>query len=314
MNKKGVEIIEISKRFGKLNVLNDLSLSIRKGEFISLLGPSGCGKTTLLRIIAGLIGSDIGKVLIDGIDMTIVPAHRRPVNMVFQNYGLFPHMNVYDNIAFGPRISKWPESQIKEEIKTNLKLVGLEGYENRNPEKLSGGQKQRVAVARALINKPKVLLLDEPLGALDLQIRKQMQIELKKIHYELTNTFIYVTHDQEEALVLSDRIAVMDKGRIKQFGTPNEIYNNPVDSFTAGFIGESNLIKVELLRHNKNETVLKIGENQIFSSVFSGEYIKGNKVCILIRPESINISERIEGLKSDNILDATVVVVYLFRN
>jgi spermidine/putrescine transport system ATP-binding protein len=302
-----VELKNICKTFGKVTAVNDFSLDIVDGEFLSLLGPSGCGKSTLLRIISGLENSDSGKVFIDGTDMTIMPAHKRPINMVFQSYSLFPHMNIFDNIAFGPRIAKISEVTVKSEVMKMLELVGLAGFENRTPFQLSGGQKQRIAVARALINKPKVLLLDEPLGALDLQIRKQMQLELRKIHQETKSTFIYVTHDQEEALVMSDRIVIMVSGRICQIGSPKEIYNNPANSFSASFIGETNLFTTKLINIENDCLVLELGVNKITAPKEGKDFKIGEVINISIRPEYIDIYSMNKEKIYDNVILAEVI-------
>jgi spermidine/putrescine transport system ATP-binding protein len=227
----------VRKTFGKVTAVDSVSLDARDGEFISLLGPSGCGKTTLLRIISGFEIPDSGEVLLDGVDIVNVPVHKRPMNMVFQRYALFPHMTIFENIAFSQFIKKRPREEIEGRVKEMLKLVQLEGYEDRKPSQLSGGQCQRVALVRALINQPRVLLLDEPLGALDLKIRRQMQIELKNIQEKLGITFIYVTHDQEEALVMSDRIVLMNHGKVIQDDEPARIYHHPKTRFAATFIG-----------------------------------------------------------------------------
>jgi spermidine/putrescine transport system ATP-binding protein len=230
------------KRYGDVAALDGITLSVRQGEFLALLGPSGCGKTTLLRVIAGFIEPTAGALYIGGESMAGMPPNRRPVNTVFQNYALFPHLTVADNIAFGPRRRGVPASEIERDVEAALRLVGMEEFGARLPSELSGGQQQRVALARAVINRPKVLLLDEPLGALDLKLRKRMQLELKHLQAQLGITFIFVTHDQEEALVMADRIAVMDRGRIMQLGTGEDIYHNPASRFVASFIGEANLI------------------------------------------------------------------------
>ena len=237
-----IELRNISKTYEDNQVLKSLSLDIRKNEFLTLLGPSGCGKTTTLKIIAGFEFADDGKVLFQGKDINDIPPYERPVNTVFQKYALFPHMNVYENIAFGLKIKKMDQKTIDEKVKKMLKLVALPGFEKRNIDSLSGGQQQRIAIARALVNEPKVLLLDEPLGALDLKLRQEMQRELKNIQQQLGITFIFVTHDQEEALSMSDTIVVMNKGKIQQMGTPEDIYNEPKNAFVARFIGESNIL------------------------------------------------------------------------
>ena len=243
-----VELKNISVAFDGEQVLDGLNLEIRDKEFITLLGPSGCGKTTTLRLIAGFLEPDSGDVLFEGEKINGVPAFKRQVNTIFQRYALFPHLNVYENIAFGLRVKKRPEKEIKEKVAEMLKLVNLTGLEKRHIDTLSGGQQQRVAIARAIANHPKVLLLDEPLAALDLKLRKDMQKELKKIQQQLGITFIFVTHDQEEALTMSDRVVVMDGGKIQQVGTPQDIYNEPQNAFVADFIGESNIVDGKMLR------------------------------------------------------------------
>jgi len=232
----------ITKSFGRIAVLRGLDLSVDRGEFITLLGPSGCGKTTILRIIAGLESADSGRVLMDGIDVNGLSPDKRGVNMVFQNYALFPHMNVEQNVGYSLKLKRLPKPEIKEQVKEALALVRLDGFEKRSPNELSGGQRQRVAVARAIINKPKALLLDEPLGALDLQLRRQLQVELKRIQKQLGISFVYITHDQEEALAMSDRVAVMRNGVFEQVAGAAEVYKNPKTAFVAGFVGNANLI------------------------------------------------------------------------
>ena len=223
--------------------VKDFNLEVKKGEFVTFLGPSGCGKTTTLRMIAGFDMPTEGQILLNGKDIAHLPPNKRPINTVFQRYALFPHMNIYDNIAFGLKIKKMSKSEISRKVKKVLEMVDLEGFENRKVSTLSGGQQQRIAIARALVNEPEILLLDEPLGALDLKMRKEMQIELKNMHDKLGITFIYVTHDQEEALTMSDKIVVMSEGKIQQIGTPEDIYNEPINAFVADFIGESNIFK-----------------------------------------------------------------------
>ena len=241
-NKPIIEVKSVSKFFGEKTALDNVNLSIRKGEFVTILGPSGCGKTTLLRLIAGFQTASEGEIYIGGKEITQTPPHRRPVNTVFQKYALFPHLNVFDNIAFGLKLKKMSKPEIEKKVKVALRMVGMTDYEYRDVNSLSGGQQQRVAIARAIVNEPEVLLLDEPLAALDLKMRKDMQMELKEMHKRLGITFVYVTHDQEEALTLSDTIVVMSEGRIQQIGTPIDIYNEPTNSFVADFIGESNIL------------------------------------------------------------------------
>ena len=236
-----LELDQIEKSFGDTRVLNGISLSIKKGEFITFLGPSGCGKTTTLRIIAGLEAPDSGRVLLSGKDVTSVEPNKRDVNTIFQNYALFPHMNVFANVAYSLKLKKTPKDEIRRRVTEMLELVQLSGFEKRMPAELSGGQRQRVAIARAVINNPSVLLLDEPLGALDLQLRRQMQQELKKLQKQLGISFIYITHDQEEAINMSDRIVVMDDGQFEQIGTPTEVYDRPKTSFVAKFVGTANI-------------------------------------------------------------------------
>ena len=243
-----LEFQDISKRFGATRAVDRVSFGVRKGEFFSLLGPSGCGKTTLLRLLAGFEQPDAGRLILDGVDITALPPHRRPVNTVFQNYALFPHLSVRDNIAFGPRVARWPRPKIDEAVAAMLTLTQLEDKADRKPHQISGGQKQRVAIARALINKPRVLLLDEPLAALDLKLRQHMLLELDLIHDEVGITFLYVTHDQSEAMSLSDRLAVMNNGRVEQIGAPAEIYETPTSGFVAAFIGDTNFFDGRVTR------------------------------------------------------------------
>jgi len=240
-----IELESVVKRFGGANAVDGVSLSIAEGEFFSLLGPSGCGKTTTLRMIAGFVEPDEGRILLHGNDVTSVPPNKRPVNLVFQQYALFPHMTVYDNVAFGLSVKRIPRREHGGRVDEILRVVALEGYERRRPRQLSGGQQQRVALARALVNRPAALLLDEPLGALDVKLRRHMQLELKRIQNELGTTFVYVTHDQEEALAMSDRIAVMNGGLVEQVGTPREIYETPASEFVADFVGTVNVLDLE---------------------------------------------------------------------
>ena len=282
--KKLIQFKNIVKSFedGQV-VLKGVSLDIYENEFVTLLGPSGCGKTTLLRILGGFLQPTEGKVLFDGEDIVNVPPYKREINTVFQKYALFPHMNVYDNIAFGLTIKKEPKDVIAQKVMRMLRLVSLEDYADRNVTELSGGQQQRIAIARALVNEPSVLLLDEPLGALDLKLRKEMQQELKYIQQEVGITFIFVTHDQEEALTMSDTIVVMDKGTIQQIGTPEDIYNEPKNAFVADFIGESNIIDGVMLQDNLV---------QMYGKKFpclDGGFAENEPVDVVIRPEDIDI-------------------------
>ena len=281
MAKKIIEIKNVSKSFSGKAVLKDINLYINQGEFLTLLGPSGCGKTTLLRMIAGFLQPDEGSILLDGKDLEGTSPYERPLNTVFQRYALFPHLDVYDNIAFGLKLKKVPQEEIDKRVRRVLKLVAMSDYEDRDVETLSGGQQQRIAIARAIVNQPKVLLLDEPLAALDLKMRKDMQIELKEMHKQLGITFIYVTHDQEEALTLSDTVVVMNEGRIQQIGTPTDIYNEPVNSFVADFIGESNILNGTMIRDRK---VSFIGHD--FDCVDEG-FGENVPVDVVVRPEDI---------------------------
>lgn len=283
MSKQIIRLENVSMDFGSTEVLKNLSLEIERHKFITLLGPSGCGKTTTLRIIGGFEKPTKGRVFYEGKDITSLPPHKRKLNTVFQKYALFPHMDVYENVAFGLRLKKMSNQLIEEKVTSMLKLVGLAGYEKRDINALSGGQQQRVAIARALVNEPEVLLLDEPLGALDLKLRKEMQIELKKIQQKLGITFIYVTHDQEEALTMSDTIVVMRGGVIQQQGTPQDIYNEPENAFVADFIGESNIIDGIM---KKDELVNFLGTD--FVCVDKG-FAPNEPVDVVIRPEDINI-------------------------
>ena len=284
-----IEFRNISKSFGEKCILDNISFYVKKGEFITLLGPSGCGKTTLLRLLGGFGNPDKGEILINGENITDIPAHQRPVNTVFQRYALFPHLDVYENIAFGLKLQKVPTDEIDKRVRKVLKMVSMTDYEDRDVESLSGGQQQRVAIARAIVNQPKVLLLDEPLAALDLKMRKDMQIELKEMHRKLGITFIYVTHDQEEALTLSDTIVVMNEGKIQQIGTPTDIYNEPQNSFVADFIGESNILNGKMVRDKLVEFV-----GHEFECVDEG-FGENVDVDVVVRPEDIYIMNRTEG-------------------
>ncbi len=289
LSKKLIELKNISKSFGGDLVLDELDLYIRENEFVTLLGPSGCGKTTILRIIGGFEKPDVGSVYFDGVDITSLPPNERQVNTVFQKYALFTHMTVADNIAFGLRIKKTDESTIREKVRYALDLVNLPGFENRMPDSLSGGQQQRIAIARAIVNEPKVLLLDEPLGALDLKLRQEMQYELIRLKNELGITFLYVTHDQEEALTMSDTIVVMNKGYIQQIGTPIYIYNEPENAFVADFIGESNIIDGIMLK----DRLVRMG-GQDFVCVDEG-FAENEPVDIVIRPEDVELGDPAGG-------------------
>ena len=303
MAEISLELKEIKKSFTEGEaVLDNISLEISKGEFITLLGSSGCGKTTTLRIIAGLEQPDAGSVWLDGREVTGLEPNQRDVNTVFQNYALFPHMNVAENIGYGLKLKKVPKSEIRKKVSQMLELVQLEGYEKRKPSELSGGQKQRVAIARALVNNPKVLLLDEPLGALDLQLRRAMQIELKHLQKKLGITFIYITHDQEEAINMSDRIAVMKDGRIEQIGTPDEIYNHPKTSYVATFVGNANILHGAAESIQGENAIVKIGNDRVIVKLETSQqdtgdtrakqYLAaGEKVTLAVRSENILLQE-----------------------
>ena len=285
MSKNIISLENIAVSFDGEKIINDISLDIKDKEFVTLLGPSGCGKTTTLRVIGGFITPDSGAVKFDGKDITNLPPHKRNVNTVFQRYALFPHLNVYENIAFGLKVKKEPKDRIQSRVREMLELVNLQGYEKRSVDRLSGGQQQRVAIARALVNEPKVLLLDEPLGALDLKLRKEMQIELKRMQQRLEITFIYVTHDQEEALTMSDTVVVMNNGNILQVGSPVDIYNEPKNAFVADFIGESNILNGRMVR----DLLVEINGAQ-FECVDKG-FGENKPVDVVIRPEDIKLIE-----------------------
>ncbi|MBN1315932.1 MAG: ABC transporter ATP-binding protein [Anaerolineales bacterium] len=287
MAEFAVELDDISKHFGRVVAVDQISLSIHDGEFFSLLGPSGCGKTTTLRLIAGFELPTLGTIIIGGQEQGETPPFRRPVNTVFQNYALFPHMSIFDNVAFGLEMKKTPKTEIRKRVRNSLEMVQLPGMENRKPSQLSGGQQQRVALARALVNRPKVLLLDEPLGALDLKLRKAMQLELKALQHRVGITFVYVTHDQEEALTMSDRIAVMNKGKVLQIGPPEEIYDRPANRFVADFIGETNFLEGTA---GEGDPMVVMVDNELPVPAPAKSGIgQGDPVVLAIRPEKIAI-------------------------
>lgn len=298
MSEQLLELKNIKKGFGETDVLNGITLSIKKGEFITFLGASGCGKTTTLRIIAGLEEPDSGTVFLDGKDVTSIPPNQRDVNTVFQNYALFPHLNVEANVGYGLKIKRVPKVEIKKKVTEILELVQLTGYEKRMPSELSGGQKQRVAIARALVNSPKLLLLDEPLGALDLKLRRTMQIELKRLQKKLGITFLYITHDQEEAINMSDRIVVMKDGRFEQIGTPDEIYNHPKTSYVADFVGNANVISGVVQKVTETEAQVLIENQMMYAEPIVG-IREGMKVNLAVRRENLKVcTECKDGLEA----------------
>ncbi len=287
-NKVIISLEGVSKWFGDKQVLSDINLKIKQGEFVTLLGPSGCGKSTTLRLIAGFLEPDEGTILLEGRDISELPPHKRPLNTVFQRYALFPHLDVYDNVAFGLKLAHVNEDEIVKRVKKALKMVNMTGYEDRDVDSLSGGQQQRVAVARAIINQPKVLLLDEPLAALDLKMRRDMQLEIKEMHKKLGITFIYVTHDQEEAYMLSDTVVVMNNGKIQQIGTPVDIYNEPINPFVADFIGEANILNGTMI---KDCRVSFAGYE--FDCIDKG-FGENVPVDVVVRPEDLQLSREEE--------------------
>jgi len=284
-----IELESVGKRFGKAAAVRGVTLSILEGEFFSLLGPSGCGKTTTLRMIAGFEVPDEGRILLQGQDGASVTPNRRPVNMVFQQYALFPHMSIYDNVAFGLKVKRVPRRDHRARIQEILRVVELEGLESRRPRQLSGGQQQRVALARALVNRPAALLLDEPLGALDVKLRKQMQLELKRIQHELGTTFVYVTHDQDEALAMSDRIAVMNGGSVEQVGAPREIYEHPATAFVADFIGSLNALDFVVGEVVGGFAVMRLGERDRIVAPVGPDTKVGDSFRVAVRPERVQI-------------------------
>lgn len=289
-----VELRNVTKRFGAYEALKDASFEIRAGEFMTFLGPSGCGKTTCLRLISGFDTPTSGQILLDGKDVTFEPPYRRDVNQVFQNYALFPHLTIYENIAFGLRMKKVPAAQIRERVDRVVKMTSLEAFIDRKPAQLSGGQRQRVALARAIVCEPKVLLLDEPLSALDAKLRTQMRVELKQLQKKLGITFIFVTHDQEEALTMSDRVAVLNAGRVEQIGTVNEIYYKPATRFVASFIGESNIVEAEILRSEGEFLHCRL-EGGLELDVRTPNPPAHSQILLSLRPEKIRLTRENPG-------------------
>lgn len=302
-----LRIENISKSFGETHVITDLSFEVAAGEFLTILGSSGCGKTTLLRIICGLEDADAGKVILNGEDVTKSEPNHRAVNTVFQSYALFPHMNVYDNVAYPLKIARTPKDEIKERVDEALSLVQMKGFEKRYPSEMSGGQKQRIAIARAVIGRPKMLLLDEPLGALDLNLRRAMQVELKHLQETLGITFLYITHDQEEALNMSDRIAVMQGGKFLQLGSPSEIYDSPDNVYVARFIGEANIIVCTYDSETDEGCKVKFGENTLVLRKNNAEHTSGDLVHVAVRGEKIAVKTVDDG--SSNSIPAEVTAL-----
>lgn len=316
MKKVIVKLENFSKSYGEKTIIKNIDLEVYENEFLTLLGSSGCGKTTILRSISGLDYPTSGKIYIDGEDVTNLEPPKRQVNTIFQNYALFPLMTIKENIAFGLKMKKVPEVEIEKRVKEMLKLVHLEGYENRKPKELSGGEQQRVSIVRGLINNPKVLLLDEPLSALDLKLRKKMQIELKQLQKKFGITFIYVTHDQEEALSMSDRIVVIKDGKIEQIGTPTEVYESPNSLYVADFLGEANIFKGEVISKEGTKCTVRTPENQDLKIYAKGNEI-GDKLNIVIRPENVKISKTaqknncLEGAVDNLIYDGAFTKIYI---
>lgn len=315
MKKPIVSIVNVEKMYGDNHVVKNMNMNIAEGEFLTLLGPSGCGKTTTLRMISGFEMPSSGTIKVEDERVDKKEPYQRDVNTVFQNYALFPNMNVYDNVAYGLKVKKIPKDEIKKRVTEALKMVQLEGFEKRKTTQMSGGQKQRVAIARAIVNRPKVLLLDEPLGALDLKLRKQMQIELKRLQKKLGITFVYVTHDQEEALTMSDRIAIINAGRIEQIDTPREIYEHPKTKFVANFIGETNLLDAIVLEIDADKAVLGTEVGKVTVSVDPKKKIQVNDgVAVSIRPEHMQFSkDPVEGFTIKGIVKEQIFVGNLIK-
>ena len=309
-----IKINNVSKNFENVIAVNNVNVNVARGEFFSLLGPSGCGKTTLLRILAGFEYPSSGKVLIDNVDVTDITPNLRPTNMVFQNYAIFPHINVKKNIEFGLRKEKLSKDALDKRVKDALRMVQLEGYEDRYSNQLSGGQRQRIALARALVKQPKVLLLDEPLGALDKKLREEMQLELRKLQRSVGITFIFVTHDQEEAMTMSDRVAVMNKGKILQISPPRDLYNNPKNLFVGDFIGQINFLESEIKSidsNNINVLINKLGEHTL---TYSGNINKEESIVCAIRPETIQIGNNPDQIKSDITIKGKIANTSFYGN